>query len=232
MALQSNLDTARLLMSRVKQHAPHVLGYVEVGVTKICLDGFPRSGNSILWHKFMMSNKAEHLGPVVSHHVHEPANIRAAILAEIPVIMPLRAPADAIASAQLYYPDLSVQYLCQMYIALNNFALHRGDAVLCVPTQTVFRNFNSIIESANSRFGRAYNPIAMSDDEANGIIATGEAERASAIHGPKISMRSGVPNPARDELKARAVEKLVALPQFRACERLFERLCGSILTAA
>lgn len=228
----TDLEKARLLIARIKAHAPHILGYVDVGVTKLCLDGFPRSGNSVLWHKFIMANRADHSGPVISHHVHEPSNIRAAILAGVPVVMPFRNPANAIASARLYHPGVGLETFCRLYLDLNVFALNRPDAVLAVPTEAVFGDFNSIIAAANLRFGTSYRPIALPDQEANALIARSEADRALSLHGERLATRNGAPDAKREGLKAAVMTALQDVRAFRACEALYARLRAETTLAA
>ena len=62
--------------------------------TQICIEGFPRSGNTYSVSAFKLANK----GIKISHHLHVPAQVLLAVQYQIPTIVVIRNPLDAVTS--------------------------------------------------------------------------------------------------------------------------------------
>lgn len=63
--------------------------------TDICIEGFPRSGNSFFFKLFKKANPEA----TIAHHIHSPIQLIRAVNLGIPAVALVRKPKDAIASA-------------------------------------------------------------------------------------------------------------------------------------
>lgn len=79
--------------------------------THVCIEGFPRSGNSFACYAFKRTNPDAR----IAHHIHIPAQIALAVKHGVPAILVVRDPLDAIASMLIADRRLSVALLVRSY---------------------------------------------------------------------------------------------------------------------
>lgn len=133
----------------------------------ICIEGFPRSANSYTVVAFRQSSKKE---LKVATHMHSHANILRAIKLNIPTLVLIRRPEDAVASLRAlvietaYYEKkkvdlVSVAYHLNWYIAFYSSLLNKRDKFVTGKFETVVSNFGQIIDDFNSKFGTDFQHI-------------------------------------------------------------------------
>lgn len=218
-------DRGAIIQARLVKRWPSTVRYTRPGTTRLCIDGFPRSANSLLVRKFLLANRPEYKGlNVVSHHTHDPDSVQAAVLASIPVIMPVRAPADCIPSLMIYSPAIQAPNACKRYLDMVSLAVQSPRAILPAPFDLIVGNVNSIFAAANARFGLTLKPIPMDDDEASRIIAEQVEAAGRATHGEQWQRKVGVPASGRALDKSVILESLHGEPAFAACQATYHEL--------
>src|SRR5262245_38009418 len=96
-----------LRLARLR-HGDRVLG----PSTELVIEGFPRSANTFAVTAFELAQPR----PVrVAHHVHTPAHVSRAVAAGVPVLLLVRPPRDAVASAVVRKPSLDVDAVAARY---------------------------------------------------------------------------------------------------------------------
>jgi hypothetical protein len=196
--------------------------YTKIGKTELCVDGPPRSANSLLVHKIGLSNPG--LKRKLSHHTHDVDSVLLACIARLPVIVPLRDPADSVASQMVFNGGAGLRESCIRYAEFCRLCLEYSDAILLAPFDTVVNDFNAVIRAANQRFSLKLDLLHMPDSEANQIVAERVKQLASKVHGKAWRMRIGVPHEARTQAKVEALGSVVSEPLFALCTRYFKLL--------
>lgn len=135
--------------------------------TDVCIEGFPRSGNTFLVRVF------RHWNPdvVVGHHVHVPAQIARAVRLSVPCLVPLRLPHDAITSLLIATRGLSVGLAIASYTHFHR-RIGRFRAHLTVaPFEEVVSEPGQVIARFAERSGRSFTSGSLTDDEEGRILA-------------------------------------------------------------
>ena len=96
--LHSPLRWIYLPWKRRRMMRRHPVDHIcQKGVTRICIEGYPRSANTFAGRLFHLANPVP-----IAHHTHLINNVKLALGYGIPVLILIRDPADAIASACIY----------------------------------------------------------------------------------------------------------------------------------
>jgi hypothetical protein len=117
--------------------------------TRLVIDGYPRSGNSYARAAFLQANG----DTLISTHRHSPRSVEAGLRRGIPVIVLLRPPRAAIASALQYEPSFRPGQAIDLYRWFYEGILPVADDVLIEPFAEVTADFGQVIRRCNLRFG-------------------------------------------------------------------------------
>jgi hypothetical protein len=119
---------------------------------EICLEAFPRSGNSFA-HRFLTSVK----DIKIAHHTHSVANLKSSIRNNIPTFVLIRNPIDTIASFTLMQLETtnrniveSIGYSIEYYRQFYQYVLENRDKITLIDFNELTKNpkkFLEIIES-------------------------------------------------------------------------------------
>jgi hypothetical protein len=137
--------------------------------TRLVMDGFPRSGNSYARAAFLHSNGT---GIQISTHGHSHRFVQLGVKRKIPVIVLIREPRAALASAMQYQPEVAPELVVRAYLRYYRHVLPLVDDVLVAPFEQVTRDFGGVIRACNARFGSEFVPFE----------ATEQAQAAVAAH--------------------------------------------------
>lgn len=218
-------DRLAILQSRLSKRWTDKVSYTRPGITRLCIDGFPRSANSMLVRKFLLSNREAYKGRhVIAHHTHDPDSVLAAVLASIPVIMPIRRPEDCIPSVLIYDQAMTRDDACRRYLAMVSLAANCPQRVLAAPFDAVVTNVNSVFAAANAKFGLTLQHITMSDQEASEAIEQRVVAAAEATHGEQWAQKVGVPSQTRALDKAALLTQLRSDPAFQRCRHSYAQM--------
>lgn len=125
------------------------------GVTDICIEGYPRSGNTFAVLMFNMANDVR-----IAHHTHCTGQVARALRYGIPAVVLIRNPVDAITSSafSLGGPKV-VDAEVYRYIAFYRWVKSRVDSIVLCRFETVVTDFNRVIERVNRKYNTGFNYI-------------------------------------------------------------------------
>ncbi len=98
------------------------------------IEAFPRSSNSFAVRLFQQANPEIEYDEI-AHHSHIISNVKQAVHWEIPSLIIVRDPLDAIASNMLAYGDTSdemLRILCRKYLDFYEWIAEQPDRVVVV----------------------------------------------------------------------------------------------------
>lgn len=210
-------ETYRLIMLLRHRNSPFVRRLVSPR-HDIVIEGFPRSANSFAHRAFMFANGWQ--DPRVATHVHSPAQIVLGARWEVPVLMLIREPSNAIVGwlafahqfgrFDLQKLDISVRrrwvdYQTRRYARFYETAnLYATDLVLSRFEDTI-TDFGAVITRVNARFGTNFDVFTHTEEN---------VERIFSNNGAHLS-----PDTQRDALKAELLELYHAPKNLRSRER-------------
>ena len=114
---------------------------VRRGVHAICIDGFMRSGNTFAVEMFRLANPDVE----VAHHMHSTGQLRRAIKLGIPIVVPIRAPLDAIVSYMIYQQERDPDDAFVRYLLLHRWVRDHAEDVMVADFEVLTSDFNAII---------------------------------------------------------------------------------------
>lgn len=105
--------------------------------TMMCMEGFPRSGNSF---SFLCVVTLLGVPPkAISHHTHSPANVSRAVKRALPTYVFLREPKEACISLLLYGVCNTLEESLQVYEGFYRPLLPFLDRVVIIPFENLSR---------------------------------------------------------------------------------------------
>ena len=124
------------------------------GVTGICIEGYPRSGNTFAALMFHKANDAH-----IAHHTHCTGQIARALRYGIPVAVLIRKPVDAITSSVFALGRGDIDSEIYRYLVFYRWVESRIDSVVLARFETVISDFNRVIRQVNEKYDTAFNYI-------------------------------------------------------------------------
>jgi len=124
------------------------------GVTDICIEGYPRSGNTFAALMFHQANDVH-----IAHHTHCTGQIARALRYGIPVAVLIRKPIDAITSSVFALGRGNIDSEIYRYLKFYSWVESRIDSVVLVRFATVVSDFNCLIRRVNEKYGTAFSYI-------------------------------------------------------------------------
>ncbi|MEA5465661.1 hypothetical protein [Leptothoe sp. PORK10 BA2] len=159
----------RKLIKNTKYRAGHIMGRHEIlfkllplseknkekkvsPEKDICIEGFPRSANSFFSRVFQMYN------PTIkaAHHMHAPLQVIKAIEYDVPCIVLIRNPIDAIASVLVVDRNLSTRFAIQSYINFYERIWPVRKNIVISDFQDTTQHPHQVVERINQRYGTSF----------------------------------------------------------------------------
>jgi hypothetical protein len=163
----------------------------------ICIEGFPRSGNSFFVAVFQHWNPSV----TIAHHSHLASNAKYYVKRGLPVVILIRDPAEAIASAIVWdgqdtriTPGVGLFSYLSFYRSLRKYR----DKLLFLDFDEAVQDPNRCIERINQRFGAGFLTNPFDEEEKSRIQAA--LIRQDAIEN-RSYMNSTLPNERKNQLK-------------------------------
>ncbi len=146
--------------------------------TDIVIEGYPRSANSFLVSAFL---SCQHRPVQVAHHLHTPAQVLAGIRRNLPVIVLIRDPVDAIRSraaltrqvdsAEGRRPEpVSLAALARDYLRFYQTVEPVLDSVLLVKFDQAISDAGQVIRNLNRRFGSDFEIFEHTDSNVDKVM--------------------------------------------------------------
>lgn len=128
--------------------------------TEFVLDGFQGSGNSYATVAF----KSVQRRPVrIAHHLHAPAQIIKAVNMDIPTVVTVRHPRDAVVSLVSRWPYVTLNQALRSYIGFYETILPYADDFVVSPFDQTTQHLDAVIEEVNRRYGCNFVPFDVDD---------------------------------------------------------------------
>lgn len=123
--------------------------------TDLCIEGFPRSANSYAVLRLAACQKRR---VSISHHLHVPAQVRRAVLWNIPTLVLIRHPRDVATSLLIRHSELSAGQILRAYIGFYRTVLPLRDGFVLGDFAEVTQNLGGVVDRINDRFGTVFVP--------------------------------------------------------------------------
>jgi len=178
--------------------------------TDIVIEGYPRSANSFALEAFIAAQKkgGSSKEPKIATHLHSPAQIVMASKFEIPSLVLIRKPLDAISSWRAYelenlhhsatpqdkMAEYDIKIFIKYYIWFYKRIFPYRDCFVLAHFDQVTKDFGSIIHQINNQFNTTFQLFEHSDDNVKTIFQR---------YGRHLS-----PSPLRSELKPEIKKKV------------------------
>lgn len=134
--------------------------------TDCVIEGFPRSANTYAVVAFRQAGN-KHLS--IAHHTHSPSNVIAGCRRDLPTIVLIRNPLDAVASASIFTGKKPICLLDQWIWFYSVCWKFRGNFQVAEFNEVV-RDFGSVVSRVNRRFSTGFNNFVSSDENVANVM--------------------------------------------------------------
>jgi hypothetical protein len=170
---------------------------VVVRDTELVIEGFQRSGNTFAVFAFEIAQGRD---VKMAHHLHAAAQIVAAARMEIPIVVLVRDPEDAVLSQMVREPGISARQALANWIRFYEHVLPCRDRVIIAGFDQVTSDFGGVIRAVNQRFDTGFAEFEHTDvnvERCFDLIERRNRERYGVISEPTVAR----PSAQRDALK-------------------------------
>ena len=162
--------------------------------TQLVIEGYPRSGNSFATKAFDLAQKESFGKTCIAHHMHVPAQVVRAARWQIPTLVVIRRPREAVLSFAVWGPislDQALRYYLSFYETLEKY---RAAYVLGL-FEEITEDFGQVIKRINDRFGTTFSLFRHDEENVNKVFADldtyarkswGETLWESKVHRPSV----------------------------------------------
>jgi len=182
--------------------------------TDICIDGYPRSGNTYFVSAFLDWNQ----GLSVSHHTHLAGNVMYALKRDIPTVVLIRGPEDAVTSVLVWDGLLNTTVALASYIHFYHRLWKHRENFLGLSFDEVTKQPDICVQKINRRFNRQFFSKALSAKEDEKIRARLTRVDLRCARG---TFNSSLPNPQKSQLKKELSERVLNSWLYPYAQRLF-----------
>ncbi len=187
--------------------------------TQLVIEGFPRSGNSFARRAFVMAQNESFDRTRIAHHLHVPAQVIRAARWQVPTLVLIRRPRDAVMSFAIWDP-ISVDQALRYYLSFYETVEKHRDAYVLGLFEEITEDFGQVIDRINVKFGTSFSLFRHDEENVSKVFADmetqarkkyGEAlwerkvQRPAAVRERlKNEIEYDLENPKRKKLIARA----------------------------
>lgn len=182
--------------------------------TEICIEGFPRSGNTFAFHTFKYFNPEV----LTAHHVHAPVQISKAINNKIPCILMIRNPLDTIASLIIVDNDLKIETALKHYISFYKRVLKYKEDIIIADISTINNEFDKLINKINLDFNKSYNSKSLSQELIKDIKEIVKLQNKKANNPDNLV---AIPTYSKDSLKVQIKPNILKNNLYSKAVRIF-----------
>lgn len=159
--------------------------------TQLVIEGYPRCANTFAVHAFDQAQGRESVR--VAHHMHMPAQVVRAARWQIPALVLLRKPEDAVRSFVVRNPR-SVDWALKHYVMFYETVAEYRDAYVLGRFEEVTSDYGEVIRRINARFGTEFYPFEH--DEANVKQVFARVEEVEKLRYKGTIDESMIPRPS------------------------------------
>ena len=168
--------------------------------TELVVEGFPRSGNTFAVASF---GGAQTRPVKLARHEHAPAQVLGAVRKNVPVLVLVRRPEDAVLSLAVQQPQLTVRQLLRSYLRFYRPLRPCLDRIVVATFEQVTTDFGAVTRRVNDRYGTAFGVFDHTEENARSALE--EIERRSRDRwGESVAseLKRSAPSEVKDRVKA------------------------------
>lgn len=166
------------------------------GDTELVIEGFPRSGNTFTVVAFEMAQR----NPVrIAHHLHAQAQVMRAAERNIPTVVLIRRPADAVRSLVVRHPHIPLGLGLEVYAEFYSDIHYARNRFLVATFDDVTRDLAAVTERVNRRFGTNFGLFRHSEENLKEVFD--RIERINTIVDGGSEAAVARPSAAKDRAK-------------------------------
>jgi len=173
--------------------------------TQLVIEGFPRLANT--WT--MLAFEYVQPTPVkIAHHLHVPAQVIKAIKLQIPSLVLIRKPRDAVASLLVRSPEISALLALRAYVSFYKKLIHYRVGYVVGTFEDVTRRLDKVIAAVNTRFRTEFVPPILTNRDVKIVFEQIDEANRRADLGLETHMAR--PSSVRDAAKHFALSRIEA----------------------
>lgn len=194
--------------------------------TEIVIEGYPRSGNTFAVEAFRLAQGRQ---IEIAHHLHAAAQIKRAARLDVPAVVLIREPSEAILSVMVRDPHASVRWALRSYIRFYSAVVPFLEKTVVAPFATVTSDLASIIRMVNERYGTAFKEFVPTEEALTSVRQTVEWMGRRDSESTGWDYRLGVALPSEQRQRAKEDRRSEYLdernkPLRLTAESLYERV--------
>ncbi len=186
--------------------------------TGVVIEGFPRSANSYAVVAFKLVNPHVPIG----HHLHVPVQLLQACRFNIPAVLVLRAPEEAVASFMVFQGSLNADIYLKAYIRFHRQLLPCLEQILVASFETVTSDMNRVITGLNQKYDTQFALIDAPAEREGEIFK--KLKQVNAQFFGSAATKSMYPDQSRAGMKALAQRKVLQSPWLVEARNLYSKL--------
>jgi hypothetical protein len=168
--------------------------------TQLVIEGFPRSGNSFARRAFVMAQNESFDKTRLAHHMHVPAQVVRAAQWQIPTLVLIRRPRDAVLSFAVWDP-ISVDQALKYYVSFYETCEKYRDAFVLGRFEEVTEDFGQVIKRINDKFGTTFSLFRHEQDNVGKLFADMETYARTKYGGTIWERKLHRPSAVKDRMK-------------------------------
>jgi hypothetical protein len=129
--------------------------------TRLVIEGFPRSANNFALTAFLFA-QADMVN--VSHHMHAPAQMLTAARKNLPTLVLVRKPSDAVLSWVGRFPHQSLAQALKYYVRYYKAILPLSDKYVLATFEEVTCDFGKVIDNINRKFCTSFHLFSHTEE--------------------------------------------------------------------
>jgi len=165
--------------------------------TDLVIEGYRRSGNTFA---VMAFESGQGGGLELAHHLHAPAQIKAAARWGVPSLLVIRPPEQTVISEVIFQPGITLRQSLRSYIRFHRSLLPYRNGIVIATFHDVTSNFGDVIERLNTRYGTSFAPFEHTEKNVSRCFEAIEARHRTRF-GRVVEERIARPSVARDRSK-------------------------------
>ncbi len=178
--------------------------------TQLVIEGFPRSANTFAVIAFRQAQREKMR---IAHNLHAPAQVIRASRLNVPALVLIRDPKDAVLSFVVRDP-ISVEQALKHYISFYESVAEYRDSFVLGTFEEVTSDYGTVIERINERFGTTFLPFRHSKKKVERVFSRMERGYRKGNAEASLEARISRPSEAREKMKREVRHELEA-PRLR-----------------
>jgi len=175
--------------------------------TDVVVEGYPKSANAFVAHAFDTGQPRQLR---VAHTTHVAGQVIVACRRDVPALVLIRDPAQAVSRIALVRPDISLGLLLRGWIRFYRPLLPWRAGFAVGPFGAVTSDLGAVMRRMNEKLGTSFTPFDHTPENVRATFEAMEKDWATRIDpdAEAFDVHAGRPSPQRDALTTVIEEKL------------------------